>query len=50
MVESPCTDDCYLDEECDHCLGCGRKLEEIINWSNMSKEEKEEVISRISDD
>ena len=44
-MESPCINDCFLDD--DVCTGCGRTREEIINWCSMSEEERQEVINRV---
>ncbi|MBB6091360.1 hypothetical protein HNQ60_000206 [Povalibacter uvarum] len=41
-VSSPCTKVCTLDTE-GVCLGCGRALNEIANWSRMSADEQREV-------
>ena len=36
---SPCVNICTLDEE-NVCMGCLRRLEEIIAWGTMSGEEQ----------
>jgi predicted Fe-S protein YdhL (DUF1289 family) len=36
MVKSPCVKICKLDEENGVCIGCGRTIEEITNWSTFS--------------
>ncbi|HKE95125.1 MAG TPA: DUF1289 domain-containing protein [Povalibacter sp.] len=41
-VPSPCTRVCTLDDR-GVCIGCGRELSEIANWSRMSAEEQREV-------
>lgn len=41
LVESPCIDVCKIEN--DVCIGCGRTLEEIAHWSEMTDEEKEQV-------
>jgi predicted Fe-S protein YdhL (DUF1289 family) len=41
-VESPCTKVCTLDAQ-GVCIGCGRELSEIANWSRMSAVEQLEV-------
>ena len=30
------------------CEGCGRTLDEIVEWTRMSDEEKQEVMSRLN--
>ncbi|MFB9887361.1 DUF1289 domain-containing protein [Balneatrix alpica] len=42
---SPCVRNCCLDEQ-DICLGCGRSLDEIVHWSQMSEEEHRAVLQR----
>ena len=41
VVESPCIGICVVNERV--CIGCGRSLKEIAQWSKMSDEEKEQV-------
>ncbi|MFV1982970.1 MAG: DUF1289 domain-containing protein [Thiohalomonadales bacterium] len=33
LINSPCIRNCCLNED-DHCLGCFRSINEIINWSS----------------
>lgn len=42
--KSPCVRNCCLDEQ-DVCLGCGRTLTEITQWTRFSAEEIESVLS-----
>lgn len=42
-VESPCVRRCTLNEK-DVCLGCGRTLAEILNWHNLTYEQKLKII------
>ena len=44
-VLSPCTKVCTLDGE-GICVGCGRLLDEIANWSRMSVDEQRAVCRR----
>ena len=44
MIKSPCINICSLDPNTNLCLGCGRSVEEISNWINLSKEEKKTLI------
>lgn len=48
MDDSPCINECVLNED-DVCLGCGRKIEEIINWKSMTEEQKERVLERLEE-
>jgi uncharacterized protein len=45
-VKSPCTRKCRIDNE--NCIGCGRTLEEISNWSNMSDKDKSDIVDRLN--
>ncbi|WGV98769.1 DUF1289 domain-containing protein [Vibrio sp. YMD68] len=38
-IASPCTRNCCLNEK-DLCLGCYRTLQEILDWSSMTSEQK----------
>lgn len=39
---SPCVRNCTLDDE--HvCLGCGRTIDEIMEWSVASEERRREI-------
>ena len=45
---SPCTKNCSLNSSTNLCEGCGRTLDEIVEWTRMSDEEKQEVMSRLN--
>ena len=45
---SPCTKNCSLNSSTNLCEGCGRNLDEIVEWTRMSDEEKQEVMSRLN--
>jgi predicted Fe-S protein YdhL (DUF1289 family) len=42
-VASPCVRDCCLDEA-DVCMGCGRRLQDILRWHAASDEERETIL------
>lgn len=42
-VKSPCVRTCCLDDQ-DICLGCGRTLDEIRRWSEMTETEKQDTL------
>ena len=44
MIDSPCNDVCTTDPESGLCVGCGRTLEEITNWTIYSIEEKQKIL------
>ncbi|WP_082768727.1 DUF1289 domain-containing protein [Paraglaciecola hydrolytica] len=43
-IESPCIRNCCLNNE-DVCLGCFRTLNEILQWSELSSETKQQVLT-----
>ncbi|MGE0774160.1 MAG: DUF1289 domain-containing protein [Sphingomonadaceae bacterium] len=46
-VESPCTRCCTLD--CNNiCLGCGRTIDEIMEWGIASGERRRAILAAIS--
>ncbi|WP_293268499.1 DUF1289 domain-containing protein [Neptunomonas sp.] len=42
-VKSPCVRQCCLDEQ-DICLGCSRSLQEILDWTVITEEERRAVL------
>lgn len=44
-LENPCVRHCCLNEQ-DICLGCGRHLYEILNWSASSLSQRQEILER----
>ncbi|HEX5613254.1 MAG TPA: DUF1289 domain-containing protein [Burkholderiales bacterium] len=48
MIESPCIKVCVMNDATGLCRGCHRTLEEIARWSQMSDEERREVIEAIA--
>ena len=49
MSISPCTKNCSLNTSTNICEGCGRTLDEIIEWTRMTDEEKQQVMKRLSE-
>lgn len=45
-AESPCIKVCQIDLD-DRCRGCGRTLNEIARWRDMTREERIAVNQRI---
>ncbi|WP_445937385.1 DUF1289 domain-containing protein [Pseudomonas sp.] len=41
-VASPCRRQCCLDDQ-DICLGCGRALQEILDWGNADMARKRAI-------
>lgn len=46
-VRSPCVQICALDER-DICIGCLRTGDEILRWTQMSNEERREVLRKVA--
>ena len=44
-IKSHCTDNCKYDEN-KVCIGCFRTMYEIVNWPDISDEEKLQIIAR----
>jgi predicted Fe-S protein YdhL (DUF1289 family) len=42
---SPCVRLCTFDPETGICVGCGRTLAEIGNWTRYSDEERREIMA-----
>ena len=40
MIETPCVKICTLDARMGQCLGCGRTIDEIAHWTNMTASER----------
>ena len=49
MSMSPCTKNCSLNTLTNICEGCGRTLEEIVEWMKMKDDEKQQEINRLSE-
>ena len=44
---SPCIKVCVLDEAA-RCTGCGRTIDEIARWAQMSAQEQWAVVARLA--
>ena len=44
-IESPCISVCRYENEV--CVGCGRTVDDIVNWYDMTDKQKQEVLNRI---
>ena len=44
LPDSPCRRACTLDRE-DICVGCGRTLDEILEWSRASIDRKHAIVA-----
>jgi len=47
--ESPCINNCKLNEVTNICEGCGRTIKEIMQWTIMTDEERKEIIKRVEE-
>ena len=45
-IKSPCNDKCSNNG---YCTGCYRHIDEIVNWTTMSDEERKEVYKKIEE-
>jgi predicted Fe-S protein YdhL (DUF1289 family) len=44
-MESPCIKNCLFDRTRQLCSGCGRTLDEITGWYELSDEERRKVMA-----
>ena len=44
-IESPCISVCRMEN--DVCIGCGRTVEEVVEWYNMTDTQKQAVLNRL---
>lgn len=47
-VPSPCRNLCELDGARQHCVGCGRTIQEVSRWSAMTAQERKAVLARLA--
>ena len=48
LIESPCISVCRYEDEV--CVGCGRTVDEVVEWYNMTDKQKQAVLNRIEKD
>jgi predicted Fe-S protein YdhL (DUF1289 family) len=44
-METPCVDVCEIDPASGLCIGCGRSVEEIAHWTEMSPTERRAIMA-----
>jgi len=44
---SPCIRVCQIDRQTRTCLGCGRTIDEITQWTRYTEEEREKIMKRL---
>jgi predicted Fe-S protein YdhL (DUF1289 family) len=47
LTRSPCLGLCQFDYDLDICRGCGRMVEEVINWQTFADKQKIEINLRL---
>ena len=47
MIDSPCVKICTLDARSGLCLGCGRTVDEIARWIDMSEAERARIMAEL---
>jgi predicted Fe-S protein YdhL (DUF1289 family) len=45
LIESPCISVCRYENEV--CAGCGRTVDEVVGWYDMTDDEKQAVLNRL---
>lgn len=46
-IESPCINICKLDPTGRLCTGCGRTLDEIAHWRDLTPAERRAIMERL---
>jgi uncharacterized protein len=46
-IETPCTKVCVVEHNSGLCLGCGRTLGEIANWTAYSDTERARIMAEL---
>lgn len=47
ILQSPCTNNCFVPPGTEICIGCFRSIKEIIDWINLTDYERNEVLKKI---
>ena len=48
MSMSPCTKNCSLNNSTNICKGCGRTINDIVEWNRMTDKQKQQMMIRLS--
>lgn len=48
-LKTPCIGLCEMSDGWGICLGCGRRIEEIMDWVGMTDQERETIILETRD-
>lgn len=47
--DTPCVRICRQDRQLGFCLGCGRTIQEVFTWSEMSDQERTAISSSLAE-
>ena len=47
-IDSPCIDICTIDRDSGECIGCGRTIEEVSNWTNFDNLKKKQILENLN--
>ena len=47
-IDSPCIDICTIDRDSGECIGCGRTVEEVRNWTNFDNLKKKQILENLN--
>ena len=47
MTKSPCIEKCLMNPHTNLCEGCLRNIDEIVNWSNFTDNQKNNILKLI---
>lgn len=47
MIKSPCVEKCEMNPHTNLCKGCYRNIDEIVNWSSLTDNQKNYVLKLI---
>ena len=48
-ISTPCVNICVIDALSALCVGCGRSVEEIAGWRDMSETRRRAVMAKLED-
>jgi uncharacterized protein len=46
-IETPCIRVCKQDSKLGFCIGCGRTVMEVFQWSDMTPEERKKLMEKL---
>jgi hypothetical protein len=46
-LETPCVEICEIDDATGLCTGCGRTLNEIAGWAQLTDSQRREIMARL---